>query len=242
MTAIELITDAVREFGGVSHGEALTADEANDSLRRLNVMLDTWSAEKLTIYEVARSVYTLTSGTQTYTLGPTGDFVQTRPVWIERMGIIQGTQAIELPLKMLTTERWAGEVPVKDVQSALATKVYVDGAYPDRNVSFWPYPNVSDLQVAIYWPSAPTTFALLATDLAWPPSYHEALLTNLAVRLVPQFGAPLNPVLAKMAVDTYATLKRSQTNTHLEELAVDRMLVGPIGSKRIWDWRTGDPL
>ena len=238
MTALEIITTSLKLIGVLSHGEVAEPEEAQDCLARMNTMLNTWAAERLSTYVVNRSLYTLTAGQQRYTLGPTGDFVQQRPQWIDRMGILQQQntdQPIELPLKLLTTQRWLGQVPVKNITSSLPTRVYVDGAFPNRNMDFWPFPDIGNLQISVYWAESLSQFTVLTTDTSFPPAYDEAIIYNLAVRLMPEFGHQTDPAIVVRALELFSIVKSSQMATHMEELVVDDALTA---TGKTFDWRS----
>ncbi len=239
MAALEIVTTSMKLIGALAHGEDAEPEEAQDVLSRLNTMLNTWAAEKLTTYVINRSPYTLTSGTATYTLGPTGDFAQQRPQWVERMGIIHPgnlDNPVELQLEVITTQRFA-EIPVKGTQGNLPAIVYVDGDFPDRNLTFWPIPDIPLLQAVIYWAQSLASFGLLTTDISVPPAYDEAIIYNLAVRLMPEFGKQSDPAIIVRALELFSILKSSQMATHAEELRCDLGLTS-IGSRETFNWRS----
>jgi hypothetical protein len=79
VTALSLITSALRLIGVIASGEAVPIDEANDSLMVLDQMIDAWNADHLAIYTSSSSDYALIAGQQEYTLGPGGDWNSNRP-------------------------------------------------------------------------------------------------------------------------------------------------------------------
>src|SRR5215813_9162525 len=203
MTAIDLITSALRLIGVTASGEQPTGEEASDALVILNQMIDSWNEERLNVLTITISNFSLTTGTQVYTLGTGVTFNATRPAAIYRISIISlanPAQPLELPMEMLTDAQWR-EIPVKNITSALPLKVYDDGSFPLRNLSYWPIPTIA-VQTAIYGWTALTQFASQSTDLTFPPGYLKALRYNLAVDLAPEFmdGASASPsVLAQAA-------------------------------------------
>lgn len=242
-TVRQLITDTFKLIGARAAGEVPRDDEMTDGFNRLNNMISSWTLQKLTIHSITRTEYDLVSGQGTYEIGPTAaDFVQARPVWINRVGIIQNnnpSQPIELPMEIQTTKDWATEIPVKNTFSALSTKVYIDGAFPNRNMTFWPIPNVGNLDIAIYWPQAITQFTTVDDTVAWPDGYEEAVRYNLAIRLAPEFGREINQVIVAVARDTLSWIKTANAEVQQLEMRVDDAITAP---GRVFDWRTGDPL
>ncbi len=203
-----LITGSMRLLGVYAPGETPTAADMQDGLSALNTMLDGWNAERLAIFTITRSEFSLTVNQQVYTVGAGGDFNIARPARIERISIISlnnPVQPLELPMEMLTFYGWQN-IPVKDISSTLPLQVYDDGAFPLRNLSYWPIPSTA-VDTALYYWTALGAFADLTTDYTFPPGYQEALQYNLAVRLAPIFGRSTPPEVVVIAESSKAKIK-----------------------------------
>lgn len=241
MTASDLINSALRLIGVLASGEVPTSAESSDALLILNQLIEAWTAERMMIFTLTITEFPLTVGQQTYTLGTGGNFNMARPARIERMGIVSfnnAAQPLELPLEMLTDQGWAA-IPVKLISSSLPQKVYDDGAFPLRNLSFWCIPNVN-VSTRIYAWTNLVQFPDLFTDETFPPGYAKALRYNLAVDLAPEFGRQVPPEVAVQAIATKAALK--SINAPLVETRVDEAVSGSLGgAKRVYNWLTDGP-
>lgn len=239
MTAQTLITGALKLIGALAQGETPPAADVQDGLVILNGLMDAWRAERLTILNTTRNVYTLTAGTQTYTLGPTGSGAtlictsQTRPIWLQNASIIPaGTDpAVEIPIDLWTDQDWATQ-RVKSVQSSIPTAVYYNEDFPTGSLSFWPVPNVA-CQAVLYWPQALVEFATLTGEYALAPGYEDAIKYNLAVRLAPEFGRPLDPTVAALAVNALAIVKRA--NKTLYDMRCDPAIL-QAATRGTYNW------
>lgn len=225
MTAIALITRALRLIQVCSAGNPPTADEAQDGLTSLNALINSWAAMRLSIYFTSRSVYPLQIGVQDYTIGPGGDFDTARPMFIAGAGIVSFNNPLQ-PLELtfshvLDTQEWAS-IPTKAVYSALPTAMYYDYAFPLGGLHFWPIPNNLPVSVALYLPTAITGFDDFTTDVVLPPGYEDALLYSLAMRLYPEYGKSPDPVVVQMAASSLALVKRA--NIRLVDLISDPAL------------------
>jgi len=235
MTANDLVAAAMKLLGAIAPGETATAAEAEDCRSALNIMLDGWNAERLQIFTITRQVFSLTVGQQAYTVGSGGNFNIARPPRIERISIIalnNPLQPLELPMEMLTFYGWQN-IPVKDISSTLPLQVYDDGAFPLRNLSYWPIPSTA-VDTALYYWTALSQFADLTTDYTFPPGYHEALLYNLAVRLAPTYGKS-TPIEVGLIADTSLAKIRSM-NIQPLNIRVDDALVPDHGG--YYDYRS----
>ena len=88
-TAREIITDALIEIGAIAQGETPDDGVMTLGLGRLQKLIDAWGAEYGTIAVQDRTTFVLTSGTSTFTIGPTGALVTARPVWIEAVNYVE---------------------------------------------------------------------------------------------------------------------------------------------------------
>lgn len=239
MTANDLINSSLRLIGVLASGETPTGAESQDAFLILNQMIDSWNSERLMIFTLTISEFSLVSGQQTYTLGSGGDFNMARPARIERMSIVNlnnPAQPLELPIEMLTDQGWQA-IPVKLITSSLPQKCYDDGAFPLRNLNFWCVPNVP-VKVRIYGWTALTQFPDFQTSLTFPPAYLKALRYNLAVDLAPEFGREVPASVAAQAVISKAAIE--SLNSPLLDMRCESAVVGR-GDKRIYNWLTDGP-
>lgn len=239
MTVNDLLIATLKLIGAIAKSETPDADEMADAFARLNSMIDGWAAQSTTIYAIVPSTYPLVAGQQVYQIGPGApDFNAVRPLIIQDAGIITTTVTpnFELPMTILTEDQWA-QVTIKAQASTLAWYLYYDKAFPLGNIKLWPVPNVGGLQLALYVPTQISQFANPTDTIILPPSYEEALRYNLAVRLCPEWGRPLDPVVGALAAKTFATLQVA--NKRLDTLGVDASLIGAAGNRGVFNWITG---
>lgn len=208
-SALDLITSSLRLIGVYASGETVRTSDANDSLMVLSQMIDSWNADRASIFTTSSTDFPLVLNKQAYTLGPGGDFDAQRPAQIDSMSAILLTNPanpVEIPIDMYTVDQWQNEVPVKVVNGSFPQGCYDDGGFPLRTLNFWPIPTQAN-SVRIYaWQAigAPTS---LNSTLSYPMGYAEALRYNLAVRLSAEFGAALPPAVSAIAIDSLARIK-----------------------------------
>ena len=225
-SAYDLIEGSMRLLGAIATGETMTADEANDGLNSLNDVLETWSLENLTVWGVDNQTFVSVAGQSLYTIGPTGDFVTTRPVRISRMFCT--LNGVDFPVEFI------GE----DEYDAISLKTQGQD-YPEKAV----YINSSPLGILKVWPvftqSLPVTLAIdqvltqiptLSTVIGFPPGYYIALKHALAIMLSPDYGITPSSVIVQVEQMAKANIKRA--NKKKREAGFDLAYTsGPI---RIW--------
>lgn len=242
MTVNDLIVASLKLIGVVSKTTPPTDDETADALARLNDMVDAWAAQGTLIYRAVRSTFALTSGVPTYTLGTGGTWSIPRPdpPSLLYAGVIDTTvnPSQELPVPILSLQEFRG-LTIKAQTATRALAIYDDFAFPLSTVSVWPIPTVSTLQIALYCLRPVDQFALLTDSIVVPPGYQEAMRYNLAVRLAPEFGRKLDPVVAAIATESLAIIQRA--NYREEIKPIDPALVGD-GRRDLFNWITGESL
>lgn len=228
MNATSLITDSLKDLGVVAAGETPTPEDLADGLTALQRLIDALGAERLAMFQQNRSVVTLTSGQQSYTIGSGGNFNIARPLWIDGCGCLTTAGGVvnETPVSILTREQYQA-IGIKALSNALVEAIYYDYAWSAGlgNIIVYPYPNVSGVQLALYVPAPVSTFADLTTTYTCPPGVAEMLEYNLARRLLVKYprAQPI-PELLELARESWTRVENA--NIHPEMLSVDMGLAG----------------
>lgn len=199
-TATQLIDDACSEVGAAAQDTALSNYDAQYCLRVLNRMLASWATERLMVYALTTETFPTVAATASYssTLLSGG-----RPVAVDSVTVTQS--GVTYPVEL------------KDAQDYLAIGYkaapgtpevcFAEMTYP--NATFYLYPTPDAIYtVSMSLRRALSSTLLLATDLALPPGYEDAIVLNLATRVAGHFGTDPSPQLVENAKQAKATLKR----------------------------------
>lgn len=234
MTPRDLIKSTLRLIGAIATGETPTADELADSLVTLNGMLGSWSNQTLLINAKTREPFTLTPGQGRYEVGPDADFNTVRPITILNASILENqSEENEIPIKILNHQEWQ-QIAVKDTYSSLPTKIYFEGTYPYETMNLWPVPSVAN-ELILYSLKPITAFEDADVEIMLPPGYERALRYNLAMELGPEYGKPLAPQIAEIAVTSLAEIKR----TNQKEVLMRSDAYG-LAVNKTFNWLTGE--
>lgn len=213
-TARDLIKNSLRLIGALSTGETPGADEAADGLIALNNLIDSWSNEKLIIHQFVREEFTLTPGTQSYTVGATGAFVTARPLKVESASLeIQGANPYEVPMEVIDYDQWS-RISDKSLQSSIPTKLYVEGSFPNSTIYLWPVP-ASANKVVLYSRKPIASFALVDDQILLPPGYQRALIYNLAIEMAPEYGKEPMSSVVMIAREAKENIKRTNIQSYI---------------------------
>ena len=229
-TVRAICTDALNEIGVLSEGETMSAAYGALCLLRLQHQIDSWQAQRLTLALQRRTVFTLTSGTSTVTLGPAGATVtMSRPVWLNTVNyVIPGSSpSVESPIGQMNEDAYAA-LSIKSLTSALPTQCFYQTSLDTVLGSLFFWPQVTqNVSIAIYDPQGIGVPTTLDSILTGPPGYQEAFMYQLALRLVGPFGRPMPEALPALANEALTTIKR--VNVRPGILGIDAALVPSAG-------------
>lgn len=223
MTGRDLVTASLRLIGAVAPGESLASAEATDGLSTLNRMISSWSNEKLMIYSNVREEFTLTANDGIYSMGASGDFNTTRPLWIEHATLEDQAQSpdVEIPITIIrSVSEWASIIS-KDSTSSYPLYLFAEGTFPTETINLYPIPTVAN-KLVIYSQKPISSISTLDSSVSLPPGYEESLIYNLAIRLAPEYGRQTPQEVVMIATESKASIKRVNYKPSL--LRVDNAL------------------
>lgn len=219
-TANDLIHSAMRLIQVSAVDVDLTAQELKDGLESLNRMLDSWSADELTLYQVIREQFTLVSGQNPYTMGYGGDFNTSRPMKIVDAYLIlnNGSIPVSYPMQVLNYQDY-NAIRLKTLSTNFPNYIYYQPSFPLGEVYIYPIfaPNDPSTQGPAYinltsW--KPFDIILDPTAyISFPPGYWEAVVFNLAVRIAEEYQFSLRETTVQLAVNALKRIKRLNQRT-----------------------------
>ena len=206
-TAGDIINGSLRLLGVLAEGEVPSAETSQDALNAMNQMIDSWNTERLAVFATQDQMFTWPSGILSRTLGPTGNFVGSRPVLLEDSTYFRdpGT-GVSYGIKFINQQQYNG-IAVKTVTSTFPQVIFVNMTFPDIEMYIYPRPT-RDLEWHFISVEELTQPATLATQLHFPPGYLRAFRYNLATEMSPEFGMEPSAQVMRIAMTSKRNLKR----------------------------------
>lgn len=192
----DLINAAFRKLGILAAGELPNSDESADALESLNALVESWSADQATVYQITNFQHALTANTQTYTMGTGGTFDTARPLKIESAGIIT-PDTLRHEMKIVGPKDWA-KIEEKTLTGLLPKVLYNDNAAPLLNLNIWPRPSGTPTLDLYVW-SQLQQFSTIGDTITLPPPYFRALVYALAIDIAPEYGSEAQAAAAGVA-------------------------------------------
>ena len=229
-TAGDIIYGALRLIGQLAEGEVPSADTAQDALAAMNMMVDSWSTERLAVYATQDQVFTWPAGQAVRTIGPTGDFVGLRPVQLTDATYYVDPQGLSFTPALINEAEY-NAIVLKTVTSTYPQVIYAEPSNPNATYSIYPVPTkdmvwhfISVLELA-----QPAT---LGTELVFPPGYLRAFRYNLACELAPEFGVEPSPDVKRVAMVSKRNIKRINNPNDL--MSMPSSIMGEGGRYNIY--------
>lgn len=207
-TANDIVADALADIGAVDPLEALTAAEASHGLRVLNELLESWSNEALAVYQILQENFATVAGTASYTIGSGATWNTPRPLRVESAFIRESGS--DYPIDVRNREEY-------DTITTKTTRYRPEYLYYDLGVAngtVYLY-GVPDAVYTVFLNSLKQlqSFADLTTTVVLPPGYIWAIKTNLALELAPHYQKTPSTLLAGIAREAKASVKRLNGRT-----------------------------
>lgn len=225
ITAGELIKSSMRLIGALGNDVVLTQRDHDYPLQALNMLLDSWSNQSLTIWQVSQEIFSLIPAHNPHTWGIGGDFNSPRPVRLLTLKA-RIPNSVDYDVILMAYDDYAA-VQVKTIQSSIQTYAYLDNAYPTANLFLYPVPSIA-YQLIAYSEKPIIGPTDTRTVISMPPGYLRALKYALAVEIGDEYKTPASPAIRQQAMLALADIKR--TNSRATTLRVDPALLRGGGS------------
>lgn len=178
-TAQWIIRSAMRDAGYLMKGAEPSSEDYAENLARLNEIVNLWQTQGIKLFLLQDLSVTLVAGTSTYTFGPSGSTVMTRPLRVIE-AYYSDANGVRRPLMPLA---WADWVRLSQVaQEGQPNAYFVDKQATQLSVSFWLTPDTTAATGTVHLiaQTQATNFASLSDASAFPIEWAAALRWGLA--------------------------------------------------------------
>lgn len=230
-TARDIIDLALRDAGVLGVGQTASAEDINEGLRRLNMMLGQWNASRFLVFRLA-DAWCQSTGAMSYTVGPGGDIeMPQRPNRIEGAFFRQGgstpseflldssitdgsdvlapaptsPSTMDWPLTLMESHEEYNAISLKGL-GTFPSVAYYDPQMPFGRLYVWAVPpSIYELHILVRAPLQ--TFSNLSDNVLLPPEFEEAIHYNMVVRLQAAYGLPPTPFAIDRARNGMQTIR-----------------------------------
>jgi hypothetical protein len=207
VTASTMILKALRLLGEKGPGDTLTTAEQTDYLYDLNSMMDSWQTERLLVYQILTSTFSLSSGVSSYTIGSGGTFNIVRPLKIEG-ALVRNANYADSGVEIVGPDAWRRIVIKTNNGNSYPEYLYYDNADAAGlgTVYLYPQPQAGLTLVLDTW-QVLQAFSTVSTTLTLPPGYQRAIEYNFAIEVAGGSYQPSDATV-KIARESKANIKK----------------------------------
>lgn len=202
-----MILRSMRLTGEKARGATLDANEQSECLAELNTFMEACYNERLLAPSLQQDSVSLSTSTQSLTVGPGGQFNITRPTKIVAPCFVRDSSGFDSPIDIIDAQSYGG-LRLKSVGYTYPNKLYYDQGYSATSTgTIFLYPlSIGGLTLFINSWKQLGNFSTISQTLMLPPGYQLFIESNFAIHLAAGL-TPISPELAKMAKESKAALK-----------------------------------
>lgn len=202
-TAIDLITRALNGTGSLAAGETPDYDTSATGLYLLNDILDSWSLDRLYVFQSFKESFSLTSGTASYLIGSGATFNTTRPTIITKAHLRISDD--DYPIDIVDDSGYAN-ITTKSTSTGYPEYLNYNPTMPSGTIKLWPVPQANQT-LFIESPKQLTSFTALTTDIVLAPGYSQAIRLALMQSLAAEGLGKVSQIHIDQANDSISRLK-----------------------------------
>ena len=238
-TVIQALFLALRMAGRITDTQSVADDSKDvaDAFSLLVMMLAQWQRKRWLVWS-EQPAAKVSTGANYYTIGTGQDFDLPRPdkihaAWCRLPPFVPFTQTpgsanpIDISLAIIESmEDWS-QIAIKNLQT-IPSAVFYESAFPVGRLHFWPIAPAGLYELHIVVKAPLPLYATVNDLLNLPPEYVDAVVDNLACRILVASGQPISSFLLGQARGSLETVK--MTNAQIPQLGLPGFLTGVRGS------------
>lgn len=185
-----IINAALRKLAVISGGSSPAAYEITNAAEALNALIKAFHADGMPLWAMKSYTFTTTAGTASYNIGPSQTLDTPKPLRIVQAWRGDGSTYSNVPINIYTDTNY-NVLPLL-TSSGVPVNLYYQPLATTGVINLWPKPNDSITQITIRYQRPFEDMTTATDDLDFPSYWTEAIIYNLAARLAPEYGIPLN--------------------------------------------------
>lgn len=184
-----VINAALRKLAVLSGGSVPQTYETTNAAEALNAMIKAFHADGMPLWAIKNYTFTVTSGTAAYNIGNTQTINTPMPLKVIQAFRGDGSTYSNVPMNVYNGYDY-NLLPLL-TSSGTPVNLYYHPYSNYGTINLWPKPDNSITQVTIRYQRPFEDMNTATDDFDFPPYWMEALIYNLADRLAPEYGLPL---------------------------------------------------
>lgn len=249
MLVQDLVSLSLRTAGILGVGQVALPQDLTDAQNMLTLMLKQWRQKRWLVFRLDWTLFPLTTGKPTYTIGPAagtpdvavaGNF---RPANIQSVYLRQNVGSgpnsypIDFPMSTMQSRQEYDAIRLKNLQSWPAS-IYYDPTIGNGTLYIWPLPVQTNFSLYIAYQQAIDLAAegaqTIDLETLVPAETEMALMYNLALLLCINYRLPPGTDLSSAARSAMNVMRQTNfamqpASMPMELMRRGRRLINPMG-------------
>lgn len=202
-TVSDLLTESLAIIGATAIDETVSVSDLKTCLTSANLMLDSWSAQRLMLRATIQETFPITAGVSSYTIGSGANFNTVKPIRVIG-AYLRDSSNLDTPLDVIDKDlydSYTDKVVSQGRPIAICYDAGVSQQSPQAGTIFVYYVPDDSYSLVLENQKYLTEFINLSDVVTFEPAYYEAIVYNVGVRIWPKFhrGKTLPPEIAGIA-------------------------------------------
>lgn len=232
MTTVgDLCNAALHDSGIVGDGQTAGAEYSSTAFRILNWLLSQWNRKRWLVFQLI-DVSVVSTGAESYSIGPGGDFNTPRPDRLEDGNFLRQLNTappnqVDYPLELIQAHEDYNRIRLKTM-GTWPSAIFYDSGFPMGRIFPWPVPQASLYEIHVLLKNQLAQFTSLTQTIVLPPEYEAALSYNLQVRLRIAYRMQPDPMMIALAKDALNDIRGA--NVQIPRMKMPAAVIG-FGSR-----------
>lgn len=182
------VIDPALRIAGLTKGPGIIPDSdiRGELIPAINRLLGSWNCDGHKIFSTKVEVFDLVAEQVSYTIGPSGNFNTTRPLFIKDANFLfPSDPVVRNPIQIYDSHQWSLQ-SLQEITGAPPWALWYDARYDlsgGLGVIYIVGQAPVDYQLELYtWQALKMDFSAVTDVVFFPPGYEEALVTSLALK------------------------------------------------------------
>jgi hypothetical protein len=182
----QVITGALRKLAVLPSGGTPSTNQLTESSQALNAIVKAFHADGMPLWKITSTTFTVTSGTDTYTIGPASTVSAVHPLKvIEAFYTPSGGN--NTPMNVYNRYDY---MQLPNTASGTPVNLYYQPLRTTGVIRLWPTPDDSTTIITVHYQAPFEDMNAAGDDFDFPSYWIQALIYNLAWSLSPEYGIP----------------------------------------------------
>jgi hypothetical protein len=184
----QVITGALRKLAVLPSGGTPTAAQIADAAESLNALVKAFQADGMPLWKITSTTFTVTDGTSSYTIGPSGYTVTAAQPLKVLQALYTPSGGQNTPMNVYNRYDF-NMLPAVATEGA-PVNLYYQPLSTSGVIKLWPTPDNSTTTITIHYQAPFEDMDAAANDFDFPPYWIQALIYMLAWSMSPEYGIP----------------------------------------------------